>query len=396
MRGSRLAGAGKVTALTTTEQNSAPAPGEGERPLPKLFTPLTIKGVTFRNRLVASPTSLFTCDGLDGRATSFHMQHLGSRALGGAGLVLTEASAVSPEGRTCLEDLGCWSDAHGEAFAPIVQFVQARGSKMGLQLFHGGRRVSTNRGFNRPLEVSEGGWVPLGPSPIQAGPRYPTPRQMDREDIQRLVKAYGDAADRANRFGFDVVELHSCHGYLLHQFLSPRSNQRDDEYGGPWENRVRFTLAAATEIRRRWPDDKPFFVRLSATEWVEDGWQTEEMIRLARELVNVGADVIDVSSGAGDSFEAEAATTPGYVLPFAEQVRREIDVPICTVGLITTPQLANDVIEKGQADLISISRAFVRDPYFGIRAAEALGCPEAMPWPREYAGAVDQLRRFGL
>lgn len=380
----------------TSPQQTGAASAEVERLLPKLFTPLTVKGVTFRNRIVASPTSLFTCDGLDGRATAFHMAHLGSRAVGGAGLVLTEAAAVSPEGRTCLEDLGCWSDAHGEAFAPIVKFVQSRGAKMGLQLFHGGRRVSTNRATGGPLEVSEGGWEPLGPSPLRAGPRYPTPRQMTREDINRVATAYGEAAGRAHRYGFDVVELHSCHGYLLHQFLSPRSNVRDDEYGGPWENRVRFTLQAASEIRKRWPEDKPFFVRISATEWVDDGWQLEEMVRLAKELVNAGVDVIDVTTGAGDSFEAESATTPGYVLPFAEDVRRQISVPVCTVGLITTPELANAVIESGKADLISISRAFVRDPYFGIRAAEALGCPEAMPWPREYAGAVAQLKRFGL
>ena len=386
---------GRQQTLTTTPQQDASAP-PANAPLPKLFTPLTIKGVTFRNRLVQGPTSLFTCDGLDGRATSFHMTHLGSRALGGAGLVLTEAAAVTPEGRTCLEDLGCWSDSHGEAFAPIVQFVQSRGSKIGLQLFHGGRRTSTDRVSASPLSVKNGGWVPMGPSPIQASPRYPVPREMTHEDIKRLVKAYGEAADRANRFGFDVVELHSCHGYLLHQFLSPRSNLRQDEYGGPWENRVRFPLEAAAEIRRNWPDDKPFFVRLSATEWTEDGWQTEEMIRLAKELVNLGVDLIDVSSGAGDTLEMEAATTPGYILPFAEQVRKEIDVPICTVGLITTPQLAAEVIERGISDLISVSRAFMRDPYFGIHAAEALGCPEAMPWPREYRGGIANLSTFGL
>ncbi|HLG11470.1 MAG TPA: NADH:flavin oxidoreductase/NADH oxidase [Dehalococcoidia bacterium] len=379
-----------------TSQQIDAASAHAEPPLPKLFTPLTVKGVTFRNRLVCSPTSLFTCDGLDGRATSFHMAHLGSRAVGGAGLVLTEASAVSPEGRTCLEDLGCWSDAHGEAFAPIVRFVQARGAKMGLQLFHGGRRTSTNRATGGPLSIEDGGWEVLGPSPLQASPRYPVPRQMTRDDIKRVATAYGDAAARADRFGFDVVELHSCHGYLLHQFLSPRSNQRTDEYGGPWENRVRFTLEAAADIRKKWPDHKPFFVRISATEWVDDGWQTEEMVRLAQELVNLGVDVIDVTTGAGDTIEAESSTTPGYVLPFARQVREEIDVPICTVGLITTPQMANDVVESGTADLVSISRAFVRDPYFGIRAAEALGCPQAMPWPREYAGAVEALRRFGL
>jgi len=381
---------------TTPPRQDAQASPETASPLPKLFTPLTIKGVTFRNRLVQGPTSLFTCDGLDGRATSFHMTHLGSRALGGAGLVLTEAAAVTPEGRTCLEDLGCWSDAHGEAFAPIVQFVQSRGSKIGLQLFHGGRRTSTDRLSALPLGVDKGGWVPMGPSPLRASPRYAEPREMTRDDIKRLVAAYGEAADRAHRFSFDVVELHSCHGYLLHQFLSPRSNVRTDEYGGSWENRVRFTLEAATEIRKNWPDDKPFFVRLSATEWVEDGWQLEGMIRLAKELVKVGVDVIDVSSGAGDTFELEAATKPGYILPFAEQVRREIDVPLCTVGLVTTPELANRVIEQGTADLISVSRAFMRDPYFGIRAAEALGCPEAMPWPREYQGGIANLKQFGL
>jgi 2,4-dienoyl-CoA reductase-like NADH-dependent reductase (Old Yellow Enzyme family) len=381
-----------MTSTSTTNDGAAAEP----KPLPKLFTPLTIKSVTLRNRLVASPTSLFTCDGLDGCATAFHMAHLGSRAVGGAGLILTEAAAVSPEGRTSQDDLGCWSDAHGEAFAPIVKFCQSRGAKIGLQLFHGGRRVSTNRLNNLPLTVAEGGWEPIGPSPIAASPRYAVPREMTQDDIARLVKAYGDAAARADRVGFDVIELHSCHGYLLHQFLSPRSNKRRDEYGGSWENRTRFTREAVAAIRANWPEDKPFFVRLSAMEWAEDGWQLEEMVRLSKELVSLGVDVIDVSTGAGDLLEAEFATRPGYAIPFAETVRREVGVPVCTVGLITTPQLANDALENGQADLISISRAFVRDPYFGIRAAEALGCPEAMPWPREYAMAVRQLNNFGL
>lgn len=368
----------------------------GDEALPALFRPLTIKGVTFRNRLVNGPTSLFTCDGLDGLATPFHMTHIGSHAIGGAGLVLTEAAAVSPEGRTCLEDLGCWSDAHGEAFAPIVRFAQSRGAKVGLQLFHGGRRTSTDRVKQGPLALADGGWVPMGPSALRAGERYPEPREMTRDDIARLVKAYGEAAARADRYGFDVVELHSCHGYLLHQFLSPRSNVRKDEYGGAWENRIRFTLEASEAIRRNWPDEKPLFVRLSATEWVEDGWKLEEMIRLSKALVDIGVDVIDVSTGAGDQPELEAATYPGYILPFAKAVRAALDGPICTVGLITTPEMANEVIESGTSDLISVSRAFMRDPYFGLRAAEALGCPQAVPWPREYARAVAGLRDLGL
>ena len=380
----------------TTGSRTASADSQAEASLPPLFQPITLKGVELRNRLVNGPTSLFTCDGLDGKPTPFHMTHIGSHAIGGAGLIFTEAAAVSPEGRTCLEDLGCWSDEHGEAFVPIVKFAQSRGAKVGLQLFHGGRRCSTNRKTNTPLEVSEGGWVPLGPSPIKASPRYPEPREMSRDDIQRLVKAYGEAADRAHRFGFDAVELHSCHGYLLHQFLSPRSNMRRDEYGGTWENRVRFTMQAVESIRRNWPDEKPFFVRLSATEWVEDGWQLEEMIRLARELVNLGVDVIDVSTGAGDQVELENAVTPGYILPFAREVKREVKVPVLTVGLVTTPELANEVIESGTADLISVSRAFMRDPYWGIRAAIALGCPDAAPWPREYALGVAQIERLGL
>ena len=379
--------------MTTLNKASSPA---GETQLPALFRPITIKGVTLRNRLVNGPTSLFTCDGLDGVPTAFHMTHIGSHAIGGAGLILTEAAAISPEGRTCLEDLGCWSDEHGEAFAPIVRFAQSRGAKVGLQLFHGGRRSSSNRATQTPLPVSEGGWVALGPSPIQASPRYPVPREMTRDDIQRLVKAYGDAAARADRYSFDVVELHSCHGYLLHQFLSPRSNKRHDEYGGGWENRVRFTMQAVESIRKNWPDDKPFFVRLSATEWVEDGWQLEEMIRLAKELVNLGVDVIDVSTGAGDQVELDNSTTAGYILPFAEAVKREIKALTCTVGLITTPELANSVIENGTSDLVSVSRAFMRDPYFGLHAAQALGCPDAVPWPKEYVSGIAGLERVGL
>lgn len=363
--------------------------------MPLLFTPLTIKDVTFRNRLVVAPTSLFTCDKLDGRATPFHLAHLGSRAIGGAGLVLTEAAAVAPDGRTCLEDLGFWSDSHAEAFAPIVELGQSRGARMGVQLFHGGRRTSLHRWENRPLELSEGGWVPIAPSPLQAQ-RYPMPREMTHEDIKELVKAYGEAADRANRFGWDVVELHSCHGYLLHQFLSPKTNIRTDEYGGAWENRVRLTLQATEAIRENWPESKPFFVRLSATEWVDDGWQFDEMMRLSEELVKRGVDLIDVSSGGGNAFAADVPYAPGYMTHFAEGVRNQVNVLTSAVGMITTPEMANDVLERGQADMISVSRAFVRDPYFGIRAAEALGCPEAMPWPREYARAVEDLTRFGL
>lgn len=380
----------------TTSPHTGPDAAQPSSALPALFQPITIKGVSLRNRLVNGPTSLFTCDGLDGKPTPFHMTHLGSHAIGGAGLIFTEAAAVSPEGRTCLEDLGCWSDEHGEAFVPIVRFAQSRGAKVGLQLFHGGRRCSTNRKTNTPLEPSEGGWTPIGPSAIQASSRYPVPREMTRDDIQRLVKAYGDAAERANRFGFDAVELHSCHGYLLHQFHSPRSNHRQDEYGGVWENRVRFTMEAVESIRKRWPEDKPFFVRLSATEWVDDGWQFEEMVRLAKELVNLGVDVIDVSTGAGDQFELDNAVTPGYILPFAREVKREVSVPVCTVGLITTPELANEVIESGTADLVVVSRAFMRDPYWGIRAAEKLGCPDVAPWPREYRVGISQLSRLGL
>jgi len=380
----------------TSNPSMETAAATAEAELPALFRPLTIKGVTFRNRLVNGPTSLFTCDGLDGMPTAFHMTHIGSHAIGGAGLILTEASAVSPEGRTCLEDLGCWSDAHGDAFAPIVRFAQSRSAKVGLQLFHGGRRTSSNRVTAGPLEVADGGWVPMGPSPLRASERYPEPREMTRDDIARLVQAYGEAAARADRAGFDVVELHSCHGYLLHQFLSPRSNLRRDEYGGEWQNRVRFTLEASQAIRRSWPEQKPLFVRLSATEWVEDGWQLEEMIRLSKELVNIGVDVIDVSTGAGDAPELEAAVTPGYILPFATEVKKAIGAPICTVGLITTPQMANDVIEGGTSDLVSVSRAFMRDPYFGLHAAEALGCPQAVPWPREYARGVSNLLDLGL
>jgi 2,4-dienoyl-CoA reductase-like NADH-dependent reductase (Old Yellow Enzyme family) len=382
--------------VATTHHSTEHAEETGR--LPALFTPITIKGVTFRNRLVVSPTSMFTCDAQDGLATSFHLVHLGSRALGGAGLVFTEAASVSPEGRTCLEDLGFWSDEHGEAFKPTIEFVQSRGAKMGLQLFHGGRRTSLKREERRALEPHEGGWVPIAPSPLQGHGGYPMPRPMDRDDMARLRRAYGDAASRADRFGFDVLELHACHGYLLHQFHSPLSNQRDDEYGGPWEHRVRFTLEVAEAIREQWPDDKPLFTRISTTEWVPDGWQPDEAIRLAEALVARGIDVIDVSAGGGTAFDAtvEIPEGPGYLTSFSHAVRDAVGGPTCAVGLITSAELANAIIEQEQADFVNISRAFVRDPYFGLRAAEELGCPEVMPWPREYARAVADLQRFGL
>lgn len=384
--------------LLTTQKDAidemAAKKDSGERPA--LFRPLTLKKVTLSNRIVNGPTSLFTCKGHDGMPTAFHMTHIGSHAIGGAGLIFTEAAAVSPEGRTSIDDLGFWSDDHGRAFEPIVQFAQSCGAKVGLQLFHGGRRCGTDRYTDKPLRMEDGGWVPLGPSAIASSPRYREPKEMTREDIAELVKAYGRAAYRANITGFDAVELHATHGYLLHQFHSLNSNKRTDEYGGSWRNRVRFTLEAAQCVRDNWPDEKPIFVRLSATEWLEDGWQVEDMIRLAKELESVGVDVINVSTGAGDKLEIEKATTQGYVLPFAEQVKKEVSLPVCTAGLITTPGLANDVIESGKADLVAIARPFMRDPYWGLRAAEALGCPEAAPWPREYSLGVAQLKNMGL
>jgi len=354
---------------------------------PLLFQSYTVRGVTLRNRLVVSPMCQYACEARDGLATPWHLVHLGARASGGAGLVLAEATAVTADGRISPEDLGLWSDAHAEALAPVVAFVKSQGAAMGVQLAHAGRKASTRRPWEGrgAADDARGGWTPIAPSPL-AFPTYRPPLAMDEANIRRVVDAFGAAAARAHRIGIDVIELHGAHGYLVHQFLSPISNERTDQYGGSFEHRARFALEVVDSVRANWPADKPLFVRVSTTDWVPGGWDVEDTVRLARLYKEHGVDLVDCSGG-GSSPDQQVPLGPGYMVPFAERVRREAAVPTAAVGLITTAQQAEAVLQAGQADLVFMGRELLRNPYFPLQAAKALGAPDAIAWPDQYLRA---------
>jgi 2,4-dienoyl-CoA reductase-like NADH-dependent reductase (Old Yellow Enzyme family) len=352
-----------------------------------LLEGLGVRGVRLRNRLVVSPMCQYSCEARDGLATDWHLVHLGSRAVGGAGLVFTEAAAVTPEGRISPEDLGFWSDAHAEALARTVAFVKAQGAAMGVQLAHAGRKASTHRPWEPGAGIpdEEGGWTPVAPSPIPHAPDYRVPRALSEDEIHsQVVQPFAQAAARADRFGFDAIEIHAAHGYLLHEFLSPVGNQRSDAYGASFDNRARALIEVVEAIRNVWPAEKPLFVRLSATDWLAEGWDVEDSVRLARMLREQAVDVIDCSSG-GISPAQQISVGPGYQVPFAERVRREAEIRTAAVGLITSAEQAEAILQAGQADLIVMARQFLRDPYFPLHAAQ--DDPEAAAWPVQYARA---------
>ncbi len=354
--------------------------------MPHLFEPLPLRDVTLRNRIAVSPMCEYSS--IDGMANDWHFVHLGSRAVGGAGLVLTEAAAVSPEGRISPDDLGIWSDAHIEPLARIVRFVRSQGSRVGIQLAHAGRKASTPapwKGRGR-IELADGGWQPLAPSAIPFAPDYHTPTAMTRDDIRRAIDDFVAAAQRAVSAGFEVVELHAAHGYLAHEFLSPLSNQRDDQYGGSFGNRIRFTLEMVTAVRAVWPERLPLLVRISATDWADGGWTLDESVELARLLKKEGVDLIDCSSGGLVPY-AKIPVGPGYQVPFAERIR-ESGISTGAVGMITTPAQADAIVRNGQADLVLLAREFLRDPYWPLHAAEALGV--TAEWPPQYLRAAPQ------
>lgn len=373
------------SAATHSHVTAVPSP---DGPVPRLFQPYRLRGVTLRNRLVVSPMCEYSCEDRDGLATDWHLVHLGSRAVGGAGLVFTEAAAVRPEGRISPEDLGFWSDAHGEALAPAISFVRRHGAAMGIQLAHAGRKASTTRPWegHRGLSDAEGGWTPVGPSSLPFNATYRTTRAMTVADIQDVVIAFGAAAARANRYGVDVLEIHAAHGYLLHEFMSPLSNERTDGYGGSFEHRIRLALEVAEAVRANWPAEKPLFLRLSATDWTPGGWDVADSVRLARAVAERGVDVIDCSSGGLDQHQ-RITTGPGYQVPFAERIRHEAGVATAALGLITTAEQAEQILAAGQADLIVMARELLRDPYFPLHAAKALGAPDAVRWPVQYERA---------
>jgi 2,4-dienoyl-CoA reductase-like NADH-dependent reductase (Old Yellow Enzyme family) len=353
--------------------------------VPHLFEPFPIRGITLPNRVAVSPMCEYSS--IDGMANDWHLVHLGSRAVGGAGLIFTEAAAVSPEGRISPQDLGIWSDAHVPPLARIVDFLHSQNSYSGIQLAHAGRKGSTKRPWDGPGKVplDAGGWLPIAPSPLAFAPDYYTPREMTPDDIQRVTREFADAAKRALAAGFDVIELHAAHGYLLHEFLSPLSNHRADQYGGSYDNRVRFLLETVNAIRAVWPESQPLFVRISATDWTEGGWTLPDSVELARRLKPLGVDLVDCSSG-GNVAHAKIPVGSGYQTPFAERIRCEAEMATGAVGMITGAEQADHILRTGQADLVLLAREMLRDPYWAVHAAQELG--QVASWPVQYLRAA--------
>lgn len=350
-----------------------------------LFTPLALRGVTLRNRVGVSPMCQYSSD--DGFASDWHLVHLGQFAVGGAGLVFTEATAVAPEGRISPQDLGIWDDAHVPMLQRLTRFIDAQGAVPGMQLAHAGRKASTQRPWegSGAVPADEGGWADvMAPSAIAFSPTYPQPKALTLDGISAVVAAFRAAAVRAIAAGFRVLEVHAAHGYLLHQFLSPLSNRRDDAYGGPLENRARLCLEVVAAIRAVVPGAMPVVVRISATDWADGGWTVEESVQLAAWLKAAGVDMIDVSSG-GLASGVRIQTGPGYQVPFARQVRHGAGIATASVGLITEPAQAEAIVRDGDADMVLLARALLRQPHWPLLAAHALGA--TVTWPVQYERA---------
>jgi 2,4-dienoyl-CoA reductase-like NADH-dependent reductase (Old Yellow Enzyme family) len=350
-----------------------------------LFQPLQIRDVTFRNRIAVSPMCQYSS--VDGYADDWHLVHLGSRAVSGAGLVIAEASAVLPEGRISPDDLGIWEDGHITVLSRITEFIRAHGAVAGIQLAHAGRKASTARPWDggKPLDSDHRGWRPIyGPSALPFDQHYQIPEALTEEGIAGIIQAFRLATGRALQAGFQVIEIHAAHGYLLHEFLSPLSNQRQDRYGGPFENRTRFLCEVISAVREVWPAENPLFTRISAVDWVEGGWTITDSVALARLLGPLGVDLIDCSSGA-NAPGLRIPLGPGYQTPFAAEIRREAGILTGAVGLITSPAQADQIIRTGQADLVLLARQLLRDPHGPLHAAQALG--HDLAWPKQYERA---------
>ncbi len=355
--------------------------------MPHLFDPLQVRSLVFANRVFVSPMCEYSS--IDGFSTDWHLVHLGSRAVGGASLVLTEATAVSADGRISPQDLGLYDDGHIDGLSRIVRFIHEQRSAAGIQLAHAGRKGSTGRPWEGGLAVApdRGGWTPVGPTDEPFSDRAPVPRALSSQDLPAIVRAFRDAAVRAREAEFDVVEIHAAHGYLLHQFLSPLVNTRTDAYGGSFDNRARLCLDVVGAVREVWPDRLPVFVRISATDWKAGGWDLDQSVELARRLRAKGVDVIDCSSG-GAVRDQKIVLGPGYQVPFAERIRREAAVATAAVGLITEPAQADRIVSDGQADAVLLARGMLRDPYWPLHAAETLG--QAVAWPPQYLRAAPE------
>jgi 2,4-dienoyl-CoA reductase-like NADH-dependent reductase (Old Yellow Enzyme family) len=350
----------------------------------KLFSPLQIKSVTFKNRIAISPMCQYSAE--DGFANDWHLVHLGSRASGGAALIIQEATAVSPEGRISPGDLGLWKDEQIEKMQSINRFIVSQNSIPGIQLAHAGRKASVSEPWNgnKPLDDSNGGWETVAPSAIPFHSSEKTPITLDKTGIQKVISDFESATKRALKAGFQVLEIHAAHGYLLHQFLSPLSNFRTDEYGGSFENRIRLLLEVLEAVQSEWPVNLPLFVRISAIDWADGGWDIEESIQLSQLLKEKGVDLMDVSSG-GLVTHQQIQLGPNYQVPFAERIKNETEILTGAVGLITEAIQAQEIVATGKADLILFARESLRDPYLGLKFAKELGVD--VPWPKQYERA---------
>jgi len=350
-----------------------------------LFSPLALRSVTLRNRIGMSPMCQYSA--VDGRVGDWHLVHYASRAVGGVGLVIVEASGVEARGRISPADVGIWEDAQVEPLARVVRLVVENGAAAGIQLAHAGRKASVRAPWDQggtPLLQAAGGWVPVAPSALPFADGHPTPDALSEAGISEVVGSFAAAARRALAAGFQVVEIHAAHGYLLHEFLSPLSNRRTDRYGGSLENRTRIVREVVLAVRREWPDRLPLLLRVSCTDWTDGGWDLPQTIELVRQVKPLGVDLVDCSSG-GNVATAKVPAGPGYQVPFAESIRRDAAIATAAVGMITSPAQAETVVRTGQADMVLLARELLRDPSFPLRAARELA--QEGPWPRQYLRA---------
>ncbi|MHB8232498.1 MAG: NADH:flavin oxidoreductase/NADH oxidase [bacterium] len=350
-----------------------------------LFEPLEIGGIKIKNRIMMAPMCMYSAK--EGVISPFHTAHLGARAVGGVGLIIVEATGVSPEGRISPYDAGIWNEKQAEAFSPVVEFCKSCGTAMGIQLAHAGRKASTNAPWlgDNPLKPEEGGWQVVGPSAIPFDAGYPIPKEMDENDIKKVVHDFANGAKNAGKAGFDVIEIHAAHGYLINEFLSPVSNKRKDKYGGSLENRARLLLEAIEAIKGGgWPKNKPIFVRISAVDWVEGGFDIESAVVLAGMLKKAGVSLIDCSSG-GIAPNAKMNIYYGYQLGFAKEIREKAGIAVSGVGLITKPEFADFILSSGTADMVEMGRELLRNPYWPLNAARKLGVD--IEWPKQYLRA---------